>query len=218
MASDFSEIGGLEIFRRIALEGGVSNKFIYDILEDKANGHFHETVIEGFRRAQPLVMGFPWYNWMPEIEKEYVPNPFDKVESFPVMPRFRVEDLPGHPGIPDPGRLEVRRRLQGMRETRARQVNPGEGPYYFPDGTEAIISSFMEDTFRARAVETLMSPNGRENLANEYSYERETGYWSGNAAIGQVMTAAGYAEYLDDVENIAMEALDVEEDEDREED
>lgn len=37
---------------------------------------FRRCCLESFYNIQPIILGFPWDEWLPEIEKQYVPNPF----------------------------------------------------------------------------------------------------------------------------------------------
>ena len=39
---------------------------------------FDRCCAESFYNFQPILFGFPWNEWLPEIEKEFVPNPFEK--------------------------------------------------------------------------------------------------------------------------------------------
>ena len=69
-----SERGGRDLFIEICARAGVSEEFVLGVSRTVSN--LDRAVLDGFRRAQPLVAGFDWDAWMPEINKEYIANPF----------------------------------------------------------------------------------------------------------------------------------------------
>ncbi len=71
-----SERGGREMFRDICERAGVSADFVLGV--EATVPEMNQAVLDGFRRAQPLVAGFDWDAWMPEINKEYVVDPFGR--------------------------------------------------------------------------------------------------------------------------------------------
>jgi len=97
-----SERGGQELFRDICDRAGVSRAFVLGVEETVPD--IGRSVLEGFRRAQPLVAGFDWDSWMPEINKEYVANPFGskKKGKGPMYADFADFDVAV--AAPEPGR------------------------------------------------------------------------------------------------------------------
>lgn len=69
-----SERGGRDLFHEICEKAGVSPAFVTGVTDTVPD--MNRAVLEGFRRAQPIVAGFDWNTWMPEIEKEYIVDPF----------------------------------------------------------------------------------------------------------------------------------------------
>lgn len=73
-----SELGGRELFSSIAREGGCSTQFIEEVFAARGNEDFDTLALDGFRLAQPLVMGVPWYNYMEQLSQASVRNPFKR--------------------------------------------------------------------------------------------------------------------------------------------
>jgi hypothetical protein len=78
-AYDLSEKGGAEIFRDIykdvpELQGFVQR--VFEVNENLLGSNMDRMVIEGFRNIQHLALGFPWDKWLPQIDKQYIVNPF----------------------------------------------------------------------------------------------------------------------------------------------
>lgn len=74
-----SERGGRDLFRDVCERAGVTPAFVLGV--ENTVPDLNRTVLEGFRRAQPLVAGPDWDAWMPEIKKEFVINPFGSKKS-----------------------------------------------------------------------------------------------------------------------------------------
>lgn len=76
MAYSMSEKGGREIFMEICEKAGVSPDFVTGVIDTVPD--INTAVMCGFRRAQPIVAGFPWHDWYEECKKEYIADPFGK--------------------------------------------------------------------------------------------------------------------------------------------
>lgn len=76
MAYSMSEKGGREIFMEICEKAGVSPDFVTGVIDTVPD--INMAVMRGFRRAQPIVAGFPWHDWYEECKKEYIADPFGK--------------------------------------------------------------------------------------------------------------------------------------------
>jgi hypothetical protein len=107
-----SERGGEEIFKEICREAELKT-FADEVLGK--TGNFDRECLTGFRNAQPFVMGFPWNDWMPLINKEYVPNPFgakkEAIKKYRLNERGRVEAVAVGLDEPAPPGNMVRRRF-----------------------------------------------------------------------------------------------------------
>lgn len=55
----------------------------------KAVEGFETMIRDGFRRIQPLIYALPWDTVLPEINKVFIPNPF---ESMQPKPRIRIDE------------------------------------------------------------------------------------------------------------------------------
>lgn len=89
-----SERGGRDMFRDICEQAGVTPEFVLGV--ERSVPDFNRSVLEGFRRAQPLVAGFDWDMWTPEIQKEYIVNPFGgKPKKKSAVPLEWIEDIEG---------------------------------------------------------------------------------------------------------------------------
>lgn len=74
LAYDLSERGADRILEDIC--GEEFNHFFREVLVTVPD--FNRCCTESFHNIQPVIFGFPWEAWLPEIEKEYIPNPFEK--------------------------------------------------------------------------------------------------------------------------------------------
>lgn len=74
MAYSMSEKGGREIFMEICEKAGVSPDFVTGVIDTVPD--INTAVMRGFRRAQPIVAGFPWHDWYEECKKKYIADPF----------------------------------------------------------------------------------------------------------------------------------------------
>lgn len=72
IAYDISERGPAEILRDICGEEFLG---FYDQIVTTVPD-FTACCAESFYNFQPVILGFPWDEWLPEISKEYIPNPF----------------------------------------------------------------------------------------------------------------------------------------------
>lgn len=81
LANDLSERGGRDIFFDICRFGAIDDTFVEEVFDLKQNTEFERLVMEGFRRAQPIVMGHPWWSWMELITQTHIPKPFAKKEK-----------------------------------------------------------------------------------------------------------------------------------------
>lgn len=82
---DISEKTPYSMLKEIC--GDKFSQFFEEIVGNYSHGDFDALSMEGFRRVQNLVYGFPWDIWMVEINKKFVPQPFDKTDE-----RFLDED------------------------------------------------------------------------------------------------------------------------------
>lgn len=113
IAYALSERGGYAVFQ--ALCGKENFPIFMEMTRGIDQGTIDRMAIEGFRRCQALVLGHPWDKWMELINREYVPNPFERAKKKPnfgeiegllradrdeeVAPRFRADrddELPRH--------------------------------------------------------------------------------------------------------------------------
>lgn len=94
IAYDISERGPETILKEICdCADGALDKFYSDVVNND-DIDFVDSCLEGFRTAQPFVMGFPWDQWMEAINKEYVPNPFSKTSKKKLKtPRLRTRPV-----------------------------------------------------------------------------------------------------------------------------
>jgi len=102
IAYDLSERGAETIFQAICNQcfGNEDNSFFREVYETVDD--FQMSCMESFRNAQPFVMGFPWDEWLEEIEKEFVPNPFVKEKAKKSGVMFTVQDVVVGHGRPRP--------------------------------------------------------------------------------------------------------------------
>lgn len=79
IANEVSERGGIAMFEDICRFAGNSEDFVRSVYESPDNVRsVPDKIMEGFRRCQALCLEHPWYDWIPLIEEEYVPEPFGK--------------------------------------------------------------------------------------------------------------------------------------------
>ncbi len=76
IANEVSERRGSDMFLDIAQSSGVSKDFVDSVFAVPDNRMFDDLVLQGLRRVQGLCLGHNWHDWMPLIDKEYVPSPF----------------------------------------------------------------------------------------------------------------------------------------------
>lgn len=82
LAYDMSERGPVEIFKEICEACGfdTNNSFCEDVMNSVPD--FEQSCLDNFREnAQSLTLGYPWEEWMEEINKEYIPNPFSSEKA-----------------------------------------------------------------------------------------------------------------------------------------
>lgn len=77
LSAVLSERGGLEVLTN-AVQGYDDLEGIVEELVELMGGaqEFEMACLRGFRNVQELVNGFPWYDWMEEINKPFIPRPF----------------------------------------------------------------------------------------------------------------------------------------------
>lgn len=76
VAYDVSERGATVILKDMCEKHNLSEQFYIDMLAVFGND-FDFECLRSFRTCQPFVLGFPWHDWQEEIDKAYVPNPFE---------------------------------------------------------------------------------------------------------------------------------------------
>lgn len=77
LAYDLSERGAAAILEDIC--GEEFEDFFRQVLQTVPD--FDRCCRESFHNIQPIIFGFPWADWLPEINKTYVPNPFGGEKS-----------------------------------------------------------------------------------------------------------------------------------------
>lgn len=94
---DISERGASQILKALCEKEDVLASMYEQILEanDMSEEKLDRMGLEGFRLCQKLVYEFPWQQWLEEINKPYIPNPFSTSRRRPANP-YR-EDLPPPP-------------------------------------------------------------------------------------------------------------------------
>lgn len=211
LASDLSELGGIELFTLIAREAGCSALFIDQVLSHPDNRDFHGMAMEGFRIAQPLVLGHPWHEYMDQINREYVPDPFGKAgssffdgdiertiraagdalarEEARFRPRggrldpWNAEPAPaaGAAGL----RAEPIAAHPPTNRHRAYRIDPNQ-PIEFIDGTPATGEPSGEGTMRVRAIIPILAADHQTRLDTPWSYDLSTGFYSGDHTVAQI--------------------------------
>jgi len=90
LSSGVSEKGGRELFKEVCKN--LHPRFTESVLDHPDNTAFDRMCLDGFRRTQKIVLGYPWSVWQPMIHEEYIPNPFaSKGSSFTrVDPGIRI--------------------------------------------------------------------------------------------------------------------------------
>ena len=84
IAYDISEQGAMLMLENICKQDEELASFYKDIIGEQFERQFNESCMESFRIVQSLCFEFPWNDWNPLINKQYVPNPFSKAKR-PVM-------------------------------------------------------------------------------------------------------------------------------------
>lgn len=135
IAGDISERGAVAIFQDICSK--THEDFFNEVVGDDI-GSFNDMCMTGFRVVQPLLLGYPWNEWMDQINKVYVPDPFakpKKSKSFVVnmdIPRFNEEPIPrGRDLPPGYGRDENGLLIRVPNGQPVRDRNNGEGAIDF---------------------------------------------------------------------------------------
>lgn len=155
LAADLSELGGEGLFHRIVGEcEHTSGKFLDEVISQSSNHTFNQMALEGFRRAQPIVMGYPWHDWLPLIQAEYVPSPFAKRKEPGKRRRgLRIEAIEAPRFEPPRGLRIDRDRPVDIREApiphQASRIDPDEA-IEFPDGTPFFIDEIDEPNGRIK--------------------------------------------------------------------
>ena len=90
IAYALSERGPEEILRQICSNIGIPG-FANQVLAANTGLDFEGECMRGFRSFQKNTLGFPWEEWSTEINKEYVPDPFEKTPK--PSQRNRVTEL-----------------------------------------------------------------------------------------------------------------------------
>jgi len=87
LVNHISELQPFEILREICETGGCSPNYFYHIVDNTA-GQFERMAFRGFRLIQPLLVEFPWDDWVPQMNEPWEePEPFygdedDEEEDF----------------------------------------------------------------------------------------------------------------------------------------
>lgn len=122
---DISERGASQILRSLCEQEQVLEGMFESILE--ANGGSEEELdrkgLEGFRLCQKLVYEFPWQQWLEEINKPFVPNPFGQRLRHSLVQEFG-EDVPRQPPpdrVPFEGQ-DINALLRAIPSTAPREV------------------------------------------------------------------------------------------------
>jgi len=76
IAYDISEQGAMIMLENICKQDKGLEQFYKEIVGEQFEREFNAGCMESFRIVQALCFEFPWHDWMPLINKEYVPNPF----------------------------------------------------------------------------------------------------------------------------------------------
>lgn len=100
IAYDISERGPHEILADIC--GEEYQDFFKEVTNSVED--FNRCCAESFYNIQPVILGFPWDQWLPEIDKTYVPNPFTKEEK--KLDALRVAEWRGIPDLREAGQVE----------------------------------------------------------------------------------------------------------------
>lgn len=115
IAHDMSERGAYRILKAITDTDTdtLGDEYLNKICDGQSENEVNDTCLAAFRDVQSLALGFPWEVWLPLINKEYVPNPFD--EASKKRPPPLQEEVPAILG----GAGEIERLVNLVR------VNPG---------------------------------------------------------------------------------------------
>jgi Putative amidoligase enzyme len=76
IAYDISEQGALLMLQNICKQDKGLEKFYEEIVGEQFEREFNEGCMDSFRIVQALCFEFPWHDWLPLINKEYIPDPF----------------------------------------------------------------------------------------------------------------------------------------------
>lgn len=182
LAHALSERGATGIFSDICRRSGVTSNFFSEVTDGCVN--FEHKSLEGFRRAQPLVMGYPWYDWMPLIDKEYIPSPFKSAKPKGRRTMMAVEEMAPF-GL---GEDAVRAFQPAPPVRRAFRMAPPkppgnidfDAPLFFPDGTPFVDEGRPNDiSIQGRSRQPIYPFEGwRADLHSSFNYDSE-GWWSG---------------------------------------
>lgn len=97
IAYDLSERGGHMMFLDIC-KSCSSEIFGEEVLKSYDRDQFDRLAMDGFRTVQRLALGYPWGDWLPVINRPFVPNPFAKPKK-----KTYLRD----PGLAPPRRAHV---------------------------------------------------------------------------------------------------------------
>jgi len=168
-----SERGGRDMFRDICEMAGVSQAFVLGV-EDTVPD-MNRSVLEGFRRAQPLVAGFDWDSWMPEIQKEYVANPFGGSKKKKAFLDDFVVDF--DQAVPEPGRGGGPRLTLNAARGRGAQLG---------DGERALVGAFdgWRDALAPQPATTAPQPPRPAFVPANFVFDNREGVWIHHNYVG----------------------------------
>lgn len=200
LAGDVSERGGREILTDICSFSQTRPVFLEGVFGTPGNEDFNLLCLEGFRRAQPLVLGYPWHNWMPLIEEVYTPNPFKVKLSSKPDPEEAIDvglDWGEIRDVPEPPRqrfavrpimgddirgadAEPRRAVGGPLNVGRRPINV-DLPIEFGDGTPAEYLRNGVTTVQVRAAIPLPRVTSWRHsfMTQAANYNLSNGTWQG---------------------------------------
>lgn len=78
IAYNISDKTAIVILEEICNQHEDLKSFYREIINGETGRSFNEGCMESFRSVQALCYEFPWDDWLPIIDKEYIPNPFAK--------------------------------------------------------------------------------------------------------------------------------------------
>lgn len=201
LGRDMSELGGRQVFYDICRDrAGLSRDFIEQVFTEPKNRDFDRMAIEGFRRAQPIVLGYPWDQWMGLINKVYIPSPFKKEKEVKntgagdpgIRMRRPAEPFWGRPDEPAAPRPmgafidELRNRPEFPRNDEPdRYLIDPHRALEFTDGTPAVLVHNGATSISVRATIGLTAHDGT-GLHGSFSYSKATGWWDGRHHVAQI--------------------------------